>query len=199
MDRLGKLESLFKRKDKIEGIDIGAILGLDKYRSITNVFEEKTKVVENSQRAVEARYWINTLEEVVSREFMIRTRKKIRKNNINSIDKDYEFMASNVNRKIIGENSILDCKLINGIDENDIFSVEFSKKFVMQAQHDMKVKKADKCYIAILINGENFIIREVMRDENLISKIVKVEEEFWNNYIEKNVEPKKPLSLDELD
>ena len=130
---------------------------------------------------------------------MLRTRKKIRKNNINSIDKDYEFMASNVNRKIIGENSILDCKVINGIDEIDIFNKEFSKKYMLQAQHNMKVKKADKCYIAILINGEKFILQEVKRDESLISKIVKVEEEFWNNYIEKKIEPKKPLSLDKLD
>lgn len=194
-----KLEYLIGRSRRIEGIDIGAILGFDKYRSITNVYEEKTKDVENSPRAVEATYWINTLEEVVSREFMLRTRKKIRKNNINSIDNDYEFMASNVNRKIIGENSILDCKVINGIDESDIFNEELSKKFVLQAQHDMKVKKADKSYIAILINGEKFILREVKRDESLISKIVKVEEKFWNDYMEKKIEPQEPLSLDKLD
>lgn len=193
---MGKLDCLIKRSNKIDGKDIGAILGIDKYKNITKVYEEKTKAGEISQRAVEARYWINTLEEVISREFMIRTRKKIRKNNIKSIDNDYEFMASNVNRKIIGENSILDCKVINGIDEIDICSEEFSKKFVLQAQHDMKVKKADKCYISILINGEKFILREVKRDESLISKIVKVEEEFWNNYIEKKIQPKKPLSLE---
>ncbi len=194
-----KLEYLIGRSRRIEGIDIGAILGIDKYRSITNVFEEKTKDIENSQRVVEAIYWINTLEEVVSREFMIRTRKKIRKNNINSIDKDYEFMASNVNRKIIGENSILDCKVINGIDQIDICNKEFSRKYMLQAQHDMKVKKVDKCYIAMLINGERFILKEIKRDESLISKIVKVEEKFWNNYIEKKIQPKKPLSLDKLD
>ena len=193
---MGKLDCLIKRSNKIDGKDIGAILGIDKYKNITKVYEEKTKAGEISQRAVEARYWINTLEEVISREFMIRTRKKIRKNNIKSIDNDYEFMASNVNRKIIGENSILDCKVINGIDEIDICSEEFSKKYVLQAQHDMKVKKADKCYISILINGEKFILREVKRDESLISKIVKVEEEFWNNYIEKKIQPKKPLSLE---
>jgi putative phage-type endonuclease len=196
---MGKLECLLKRSKKIDGKDIGAILGLDKYRNITRVYEEKTNDIENSQRAVEAIYWINTLEEVVSREFMLRTRKKIRKNNINSIDKDYEFMSSNVNRKIIGENSILDCKVINGLDEIDIYNKEFSKKYMLQAQHDMKVKKADKCYIAVLINGEKFILQEVKRDEGLISKIVKVEEKFWNNYIEKKIEPKKPLSLDKLD
>ena len=193
---MGKLECLVKRTNKIEGKDIGAILGFDKYRTITNVYKEKTMEIEDSQRVVEAIYWINTLEEVLSREFMLRTRKKIRKNNINSMDKDYEFMTSNVNRKIIGENSILDCKVINGINEEDICSEEFSKKFVLQAQHDMKVKKADKCYIAMLINGEKFILKEVKRNENLISKIVKVEEKFWNDYIEKNVEPKKSLSLD---
>jgi predicted phage-related endonuclease len=130
---------------------------------------------------------------------MLKTRKKIRKNNINSVDKDYEFMGSNVNRKIIGENSILDCVVINGVDEIDICNKEFSKKYMLQAQHNMKVKKADKCYISMLINGEKFILKEIQRDESLISRIVKVEEDFWNNYIEKKVEPKKPLSLEKLD
>lgn len=192
---MSKVECLIKRNRKIEGKDIGAILGFDRSRTITNVYEEKTMEVESSQRTVEAVYWINTLEEVLSREFVLRTRKKIRKNNINSIDKDYEFMVSNVNRKIIGENSILDCKIINGIDEVDISDKEFYKKFVLQAQHDMKVKKADKCYLAMLINGESFILREVKRDENLISKIIKVEQKFWKYFIERKVKPIEPLSL----
>lgn len=191
-----KLEYLIGRNVKIEGGDIGAILGIDKYKSITSVYDEKTKETESSSKDVEAIYWINTLNEVVSKEFMLRTRKKIRKNNINSTDEDYEFMASNVNRKIIGENSILDCKVLNKIDSNDIWSSEVPEKYLLQAQHDMKVKKADKCYIAILINGEKFVLYEVERDDSLISKIVKVEEEFWQNFIEKKVEPVKPLNLE---
>ena len=193
-----KLEYLIGRSIKIEGGDIGAILGIDKYKSIDSVYDEKTKETESSSKDVEAIYWINTLNEVVSKEFMLRTRKKIRKNNINSTDEDYEFMASNVNRKIIGENSILDCKVLNKIDSNDIWNREVPEKYLFQAQHDMKVKKADKCYIAILINGEKFVLYEVERDDSLISKIVKLEEEFWNNYIEKKVEPVEPLSFDGL-
>ena len=196
---MGKLEALIKTSKKIEGEDIGAILGFDKYKSILRVYEDKTKEENFLEKDVEAAYWKNTLEYVVSREFMIRTKKNIRTYNANSIDKEYEFMVSNVNRKIVGENSILGCYVINGIDEVDISSKLFSRKYVLQAQHDMKVKKADKSYIAILINSETFIIREVMRDESLISKIVKAEEIFWKEYIEKKVEPKEPLSLDKLD
>ena len=191
-----KLEALIKTFKKIEGEDIAAILGFDKYKSILRVYEEKTKEQNFSKKVVEAAYWIDTLEEVVSREFMLRTKKKIRNYNVKVIDKDCEFMVSNVNRKIVGENSILGCYVINRIDENDINSKLFSRKYELQAQHDMKVKKADKFYVAILINGETFIIKEILRDENLISKIVKVEEEFWNNYIEKKVEPVGPLNLD---
>ncbi len=193
---MGNLEALIKKSKKIEGEDIGAILGFDKYKSILRVYEEKTKEENFSEKDVESAYWKNTLEYVVSREFMLRTKKNIRTYNANSIDNEYEFMESNVNRKIVGENSILGCYVINGIDIN---SESFSRKYVLQAQHDMKVKKADKAYIAILINGEKFIIREVIRDEKLISKIVKAEEIFWKYYIEKKVEPDKPLSLDKLD
>ena len=193
-----KLEYLIGRNERIEGGDIGAILGIDKYKNINSVYKEKTMEIESSSKDVEAIYWINTLNEVASKEFMLRTRKKVRKNNINSFDNDYEFMASNVNRKIIGENSILDCKVLNKIDSNDIWKSEVPEKYLLQAQHDMKVKKADKCYIAILINGEKFVLYEVERDDSLISKIVKVEEEFWENFIEKKVEPVEPLNLDKI-
>lgn len=196
---MGKLEALIKICKEIQGEDIGAILGFDKYKSISKVYEEKTKEQNYTQRDVESGYWINTLEEVVSREFMLRTKKKIRNYNIKSINKDCDFMVSNVNRKIVGENSILGCYVINGIDENDINDELFFKKYMIQAQHDMKVKNADKSYIAILINGKIFIMSEVKRDESLISKIVKAEEIFWKCNIENKVEPLKPLNLDTLD
>lgn len=124
---MGKLDALIKMCKKIQGEDIGAILGFDKYKSISKVYEEKTKEQNYLQRDVEAGYWINTLEEVVSREFMLRTKKKIRNYNVKSIDKDCEFMVSNVNRKIVGENSIVGCYVLNGINENDINSELFSK------------------------------------------------------------------------
>lgn len=192
---MGKLECLVKETEKFEGKDIGAILGFDKYRSIKDVYAEKIGEIEFFRPGPEVIYWTSTLEEVVSREFMLRTKKKIRKNNINSVDKDYEYMVSNVNRKIIGENSILDCKVINGIDEAQINDRNFIRMRVLEAQHNMKVKKADKCYIAMLINGEKFILKEIKRDESLIIKIVKVEEKFWNDYIKKKVKPNESLSL----
>ncbi|WP_050816251.1 YqaJ viral recombinase family protein [Clostridium sp. DL-VIII] len=193
---MGKLECLVKETEKFEGKDIGAILGFDKYRSIEDVYAEKIGEIEFLRQGLEVIYWTSTLEEVVSREFMIRTKKKIRKNNINSVDKDYEYMVSNVNRKIIGENSILDCKVINGIDEAQINDKNFIRMRVLEAQHNMKVKEVDKCYIAMLINGRKFILKEIKRDESLISKIVKVEEKFWNYYIKKKVKPNESLSLD---
>ena len=193
---MGKLDALVRISRKIEGKDIGAILGFDKSISIKDVYMEKTKEIQHSRVGPEAIYWTNTLEEIISREFMLRTKKRVRKNNMNSVDKDYDFMVSNVNRKIIGENSILDCKVINGIDEAYVNDKNFIRTRVLEAQHNMKVKKADKCYLALLINNERFIIREVKLDDKLIPKIVMLEEAFWNNYIIKNIEPKEPLSLD---
>ena len=140
---MGKLEHLVKETEKFDGKDIGAILGLDKCRSIEDVYSEKIGEIEFLRPGSEVIYRTSTLEEVVSREFMLRTKKKIRKNNINSVDKDYEYMVSNVNRKIIGENSILDCKVINGIDEAQINDRNFIRMRVLEAQHNMKVKKSD--------------------------------------------------------
>lgn len=55
----------------------------------------------------------------------------------------------------------------------------------------MRVKGEDVYYIAALINNEKFIYKKFQRNENLISKIIEVEKDFWINYVQKNVKPKE--------
>lgn len=173
----------------IYGNDIGIILGVNKNKTITKLYLEKLKKChirhENLKDKYEAMYWINTLKEILCKEFTIRSGKKVRKELKTIIDEEYEFMHCNVDRRIVGENSILLCSIYSGINHSD----EISEDIILECQHNMRVTKSEKCYVACLINDRKFIFKEVCRNEEIIAKIIEEEKAFFYNHLLKEVSP----------
>lgn len=174
----------------IYGNEIGVILGVNENKTIKELYLEKIKKDQVKYKDVkekyEALYWSNTLKEILSKEFTIRSRKKVRKELNTIVDQKYEFMHCNVDRRIVGENSILLCSVYSGINSSE----EIDENTLLECQHNMRVTKADKCYVACLINDKKFIFKEINRDEEIISKIIKEEKEFFFNHILKEISPK---------
>lgn len=173
----------------IDASDIAAIMGEDKKRNIIDVYNEKTKKLKKISTQVDAVYFEIKLEELVAKEFALRTGKVVKKDLWQQCDKEYGFMLANIERKVNGENAILECKSVKH-DEVKAFEEALRNSYLLQAQHNMRVKGADIYYIAALINTEKFIYKKFLRDEALISKIVEVEKDFWINYVQKKVKPK---------
>lgn len=177
----------------IEGSDISAIMGINKNKTAHNVFLEK--IQERStcknylKRESEADYWICTLKEVVAREFSLRYNKKVRKENKVWVDDEYDFIIGNIDRRVVSENSILICKVINNFTEDEL-AEEVSYNDVLQAHHYMRISKTEKCYIASLIRDQKFLCKEVLRDDKVIKMIVQIEKDFWFNNVLNEIEPK---------
>lgn len=173
----------------IYGNEIGSILGVNKNKNIEVLYLEKLKKTYESYEDVrkrhEAMYWINTLKEIICKEFTIRSGKKVRKEAKTIVDEEYDFMHCKVDRRIVGENSILLCSIYSGINPSE----EINENLLLECQHNMRVTKAEKCYVACLINDRKFIFKEIFRDENLISKIIEEEKAFIYNHILKQVPP----------
>jgi predicted phage-related endonuclease len=173
----------------IYGNEIGIILGVNKDKNIKDTYLEKIKKGldrnKNLKEKHEELYWTNTLKEILSKEFTIRSRKKVRKELKTIIDEEYDFMHCSVDRRIVGENSILLCSIYSGINSSE----EINENTLLECQHNMRVTKADKCYVACLINDRRFYFKEICRDEDIISKIVKEEKAFFYNHILKEISP----------
>ena len=60
---------------------------------------------------------------------------------------------------------------------------------MMQVQHYLAVSGYDCWYVAALIFGQEFIIRKIERDEELIRALIVIEERFWNENVAKRVMP----------
>gem|GEM_PF-5302960 len=194
---MGKMNILKEFKNGIDGLDIAAIMSSDKNRRSGDVYLEKINLTDEItkyggvlERISEADYWNLTFDEMIAKEYSLRSNKKVRKGNKQLIDEEHEFMVENINRKVVGENSILICKCENMFLTMDWNGEELPASYVLEAQHCMRVSKAEKCYIALLLGGKKFVYKEILRDDKVISMIVQIEKDFWVNNILNRVPPK---------
>lgn len=182
-------EWLEDRRQGIGGSDVATVLGLNKYKSPYQLWLEKTGQVNVASAQSEAAYWGNTLEEVVAEEFSKRTGKKVRRRNQVFEHSEYPFLRANIDRDVVGENAILECKTANQFLANEWDDDEIPIQYICQVQHYMNVLNLDYVYIAVLIGGQKFVWKKMDRDQELIDMITDRLVEFWTENVEKGIEP----------
>lgn len=182
-------EWLLDRNKGLGGSDVATVLGLNKYKSIFQLWLEKTGQTELEHTESEAAYWGNTLEEVVAKEFQERTGKKVMRRNRVFEHSNYPFLRANIDRWVVGENAILECKTANQYLGKEWDRNEIPTSYLCQVQHYINVLDADKAYIAVLIGGQKFIWKEIERDQELIEMIQERLIEFWEKNVQGMEEP----------
>lgn len=185
-------EWLQHRQKGIGGSDVGAILGVNKWKSPIKVYLDKVEEITEVQEQSEAAYWGNNLEDMVAKEFAKRTGKKVRKRNELMQHNKYPWMIANIDREVVGEKSILECKTANQYLAKEWENDNIPASYILQCQHYMAVMDYERCYIACLIGGQRFVHYTIDRDEELITVLIEKEKNFWLNYVEK----KEPPAID---
>lgn len=180
---------LQERTKGLGGSDASIVLGLNKYRTPFELWLEKTGQTDLEDTAGEAAYFGNILEDVVAKEFEVRSGKKVRKNNFMLQHPDHPFIMANIDRKVVGEDAILECKTASTYLSKDWESEEIPEGYLVQVQHYLGVTGYKKAYIAVLIGGQRFVWKEIERDDELIQMIFDAEVHFWNHHVLGNVAP----------
>lgn len=186
---MDRTEWLKERSKGIGGSDAGVILGLNKYRTAFELWLEKTGQVEPKEVDNEAIYWGNQMEDVVAKEFEKRTGKKVRKSNFMYSHPDFPFMRANVDRLVVGESAVLECKTASAYLEKEWKDDEIPATYLVQVQHYLAVTGKEKGYIAVLIGGNRFVWKEIERDEELIQMIIDAEKHFWDYHVQQGHAP----------
>jgi putative phage-type endonuclease len=186
---MSRADWLMERTKGIGGSDSGIVLGLNKYKTPFELWLEKTGRVQPEEIDSEAIYWGNQMEDVVAREFMKRTGKKVHNDNFMHYHQDYPFIFANVDRLLYGEPAVLECKTasshLSKLWEGD----EIPETYLTQVHHYLGVTGLDYAYIAVLIGGNKFVYKEIQRDDELIKMIFDAEVKFWNDYVVADVAP----------
>lgn len=188
---MSEQEWLEARTRGIGGSDAATVLGLNKWRTPFELWLEKTGQVEPVSSDSEAAYFGNLLEDVVAKEFSIRTGKKVRRRNAILRHPEYDFIRANVDRFVVGEKSILECKTTSAFMAQEWNDDQIPDQYIIQMQHYLGVLGPEykKGYFAVLIGGQRFIWKEIERDDELIQMIFEAEIDFWNNHVLANVPP----------
>jgi predicted phage-related endonuclease len=102
---------------------------------------------------------------------------------------DYPFMMANIDREVVGEKAILECKTTSAYNAKEWEGDEVPASYLIQINHYMAVMGYEKCYIACLIGGNKFVFKEINRDEELINLIIEAEKNFWEFHVQGNHPP----------
>lgn len=176
------------RKQGLGGSDAGAVCGLNPYRTAIQVYYDKTShLIEDVDN--EAMRQGRELEEYVARRFCEASGKKVRRANAMFYDEKNPFMLADVDRMIVGENAGLECKTASPYLEEKWRDDKIPLSYQLQCYHYMSVCNADLWYIAVLIYGRDFKYYRIERDDEVIENLIRIEKEFWNEYVLKQVIP----------
>lgn len=176
------------RKQGIGGSDAGAVCGLNPYRTAIQVYYDKTS---DSTEDIdnEAMRQGRELEEYVAKRFCEASGKRVRRANAMFYDEKNPFMLADVDRMIVGENAGLECKTASPYSEEKWREDKIPLSYQLQCYHYMSVCNADAWYIAVLIYGRDFKYYRIERDNEVIENLIRIEKEFWNEYVLKQVLP----------
>ena len=185
---MGKEEWLLYRKRGIGGSDAAAVCGLNPYSSPLQVYLDKTGA-DIGDYDNEAMRQGRDLEDYVARRFMEATGLKVRRANAIYYDEKRPFMLADADRLIVGQDAGLECKTVSPYNADAWKDGRIPLHYQIQCYHYMSVFGADKWYIAALIFGRDFLVREIPYDPEIIGNIRQMETDFWRSYVEKRVLP----------
>ena len=182
------LEWLRLRKSGIGGSDAGAVCGVNPYSSAMKVFQDKTSedVKEQDSEAIRIGH---DLEDYVAKRFMEASGLKVRKSNFMYRSVEHPFMIADVDRLVVGEDAGLECKTASAYNADKWADGNIPLHYVMQCYHYMAVTKKRTWYIAAVILGREFTYRRLDWDDELINRLIDVEQDFWDNHVVKGIIP----------
>lgn len=188
---LTRAEWLQLRRRGIGGSDASVIMGVNPYRSILQLWEEKTGKIPVVDNGNEFTYWGNVMEPIIRKEFMKRTGLKVRQKHAMIFHPDYPYIFADVDGIVTderGEKCIFEAKTASQYKEEQ-WENGVPEEYVLQVQHYLAVCGMDKAYIAALIGGNRFVFHTIFRDEQLIGELLCREKAFWEGCVLTDIRP----------
>ena len=187
---LTREEWLKYRTKGIGGSDVSIIAGINPFKSVHQLWLEKTGQAEPEEEGSEYTHFGTLLEPIVRKEFMERTGIKVRQKHMLLQSEEHPFMFADLDGVINedGQLCIFEAKTASAYKQ-EVWEEEVPAPYILQIQHYMAVTGAKKTYIAALVGGNHFFYHVVERDEEMIAKIIVMEKYFWQNHVMGGVEP----------
>lgn len=187
---LSREEWLKYRTKGIGGSDVSIIAGINPFKSVHQLWLEKTGQMEPEQTDSDYAHFGTLLEPIVRKEFTARTGIKVRQKHMLLQSEEYPFMFADLDGVINenGEMAIFEAKTASAYKQ-EVWEEGVPAPYILQVQHYMAVTGAKRTYIAALVGGNHFFYHVVERDEEMLGKIIAMEQYFWETHVLGGVEP----------
>ncbi len=185
---MSREEWLKLRQQGIGGSDAAGICGLNPYASPMSIYHDKTRT-DYDDYDNEAMRQGRDLEDYVAKRFTEATGLKVRRSNLMYWSDEHPYMFANIDRLISGEKAGLECKTASAYNADKWKDGRMPEHYQIQCHHYMAVTGADAWYLAVVILGQEFQYRRIERDEELIQHLIRIEGQFWNQYVVPGILP----------
>lgn len=199
------------------GSEMGIILGVNHYQTIDELWRLKTGRAQKSE-GNQKTHWGHVLEDVVAKEFANATCFKVQKCNKHFCSDELPFIVGNIDRFVYKcsdsgrweRYAILECKTAGAfvsknfsrdgawyIDEKFVDAnasgitkpTDIPMSYYLQCQHYMYVTGVHRCFLAVLIGGNDYRIYVVNYRADEIAFILDRACDFWCHNVLDDVEP----------
>ena len=172
-----------ERMNYLGASDCAGALGLSRWDSPLKVWARKTGSGAPDEKNRIAAWLGNQLEEAVAKLFEMETGKKVHRVQEAYIHKTHKFLRCHIDRKVIGERAILQCKTADVTKAYEWGGEEVPQEYILQELHELACTSYDRAYVAVLIGNRELRIKTIERDDKVIAEVVKREIAFWKNCV----------------
>lgn len=183
-------EQIAERRNYIGSTDSAAILGLSRYGTPLSVWAEKTGAIvpEDISGKLPVRLG-HKLEQAVAELFTEETGKKLHRVNETVFHPKYNFLAANLDRRVVGEKAVVEIKNVGAFRRDEWREGQSPAEYICQVMHQLAVTGWDRGYLVALIGNTDFEIRTIERDEQALKDLVNREVSFWNDFVVPKIMP----------
>ena len=196
------------RTKYIGGSDIGAILGLSKFRTPLEVWMEKTGKETKQSDSLPLRFG-SFAEEFVASEYARATGFALLHDESIYIHPTHPFMSAHIDRFVLGDaigngmgntaSRLLECKTANPFSRGDWGEPgtdQVPMSYLCQCIWYMAITGIEQCDLAVLFGNSDFRIYEIVRDLELEALVIEKALHFWNEHVLRDITPPAQTEAD---
>lgn len=193
-----------KRQESLGGSDIGAILGLSKFRTAVDVWLEKTGQATASASSLPIRFG-SYAEEFVASEYEKATGYQVSIHEATLTHPQHRYCTGHLDRLVsIGGQAclneagniqtprLLECKTANpfSISEwGDVGTDQVPMSYLVQCQWYLMLSGCQWADLAVLIGNSDFRIYSIAHDPELSDLLLQRAVHFWEEHVQKRIPP----------
>lgn len=194
------------------GSDIGAILGISKYRSAMDVWLEKTGKKVDTKDSFALRFG-SFAESFIADEYALLTGEDVVEHPNGLVHPNYSFCVGHIDRFVLEKKDqplflddgtlnakkLLECKTANHFSQADWGEPgtdAIPLPYLCQCLWYLGITNLSEIDVAVLLGGSDLRIYTITRDLELESPMFEKAAYFWTEHVQKDIPP-KPQSIDD--